>query len=222
MKGICIYCGQNETTRRGDHVPPQCLFGQGRSHSLIQVPCCPICNENFSRDDERARNLLTSLDVTEDHPLIETQLRDKRNRSLVKTKADGTVTDANLRHMLDSSSLKQRLSPTGEDLGTGLALNFDQPVIHRFLERIARALHHHTYDTGFLSCTVQTGNDFGEGLEQIIRAIGTTSQQSFGDNVFEYWEHTIDPNRFSLWVMRFFGGARLHTTLWFQLPDRRR
>ena len=56
MTGTRIYYGQAQTTRKGDHVPPQCLFGEARGHSIIRVSCCKTCNGIFSRDDERVKN----------------------------------------------------------------------------------------------------------------------------------------------------------------------
>ncbi len=55
---MCIYCKQAQSTRRGDHVPPQCFFPKPRHYPLIQVPCCRRCNAMFARDDQRVYKAL--------------------------------------------------------------------------------------------------------------------------------------------------------------------
>lgn len=202
---LCIYCGQRESTRKGDHVPPQSFFPSSRMHPLIQVPCCTECNVIISADDERVRNLFVSVDMVENHPVIETELREKRNRSLVKQKKKGGVTTRNLEHLLKSTQLKDRYSEGGIYLGQAPALIVNQPVVHRFIDRMARALHHHRYNTGFIECEIEKSNVIDGELQEFFETYRPTSHESFGEDIFLYAEFTPDPHQISLWLMRFFG-----------------
>lgn len=106
----CIYC-VNGTAEDRDHVPPQCFFSTPRPSNLITVPACAKCNWSFGKVDERARNLLTSLESTEGHQAITSQLAAKRDRSYKRGK--GT----NLQYMLQSMKLIDYHSPGGIYLG---------------------------------------------------------------------------------------------------------
>lgn len=55
----CAYCGQ-ENPKKLDHIPPKSLFPKGSPH-LITVPCCGMCEKDWSHDDEHFRNLVSSV-----------------------------------------------------------------------------------------------------------------------------------------------------------------
>jgi hypothetical protein len=42
-----------------EHAPPKCFFPKEMRTNLITVPSCPIHNEETSKDDEYARNVIT-------------------------------------------------------------------------------------------------------------------------------------------------------------------
>lgn len=221
MRQQCIYCGQAESTRKGDHIPPQKFFKTPRGFSLIQVPCCTECNNKISADDERMRNLLVSVDIADAHPTIELQLRGARNRSLIKERKKGGVTTRNLDHLLSSTRLRERFSPSGIYLGQYPAINFDQPVVHRFFDRMARALHHHRYDTGYLDCKIQSSNTIGKELKFFFETYKPTSMQEFGDDDFLYAEFTPDPEQLSIWLFRFYDVIEFWTALEPQQKERK-
>jgi hypothetical protein len=103
MLKTCIYCGKEATTK--DHVPPKCFFPTPRPDNLLTVPCCESCNKIYGKDDERARNLLTSLEATEHHEGIIKQLAGKRNRSFQRLQGR-----SNLDHMVRSMVLVDTFS----------------------------------------------------------------------------------------------------------------
>ena len=211
---ICIYCGERESTRKGDHVPPQCFFGDTRGHALIQVPCCEKCNGESSKDDEIIRNMLVSIEGAADHLLVESQLREKRNRSLVRETSNGNVTDRSLRHLLESTSEKDRFSEDGKPMGKWLALKGDQPAMHRFLDRMTRALHHQEYKTGFVKCEIQDSNVFDENIAGFISKYSPSFHGELGEDVFYFAGYTLSDNKSSIFYMRFFGHVEFWTALW--------
>jgi hypothetical protein len=71
---ICIYCNVNPSTRRGDHIPPQCFFKDKRGFPLLQVPCCTECNVKVSNHDQLVRNFVVSLEENSQHPDVTEEL----------------------------------------------------------------------------------------------------------------------------------------------------
>ena len=60
----CIYCGEREATER-DHIPPKCFFPEPLPNDLITVPSCSVCNREYGKIDEFIRDVLISLNTTE-------------------------------------------------------------------------------------------------------------------------------------------------------------
>jgi hypothetical protein len=97
------------------------------------VPCCEFCNKTYGKDDERIRNLLTSLKTTEEHSAIKKQIAKKRDRSY--TRVEGR---SNLQHIIASVEKVGCHTSGGTYLGEALAFNFDQPTLDRFIQRLVR------------------------------------------------------------------------------------
>ncbi len=147
---VCIYCGAPDPTDR-DHVPPLCLFPT-RPKDAITVPSCRRCNETHGRDDERVRNLLTSLASTESHPAIQGDLSGRRDRALKRDLTN--LRGKHVQHLLDSLSTVEVRTPAGLHLGGGLAFDLDQPVLDRFLSRLTRALLYHEINVLARDCEI--------------------------------------------------------------------
>lgn len=113
IKPSCVYCGRVDASDH-DHVPPLCLFPKPPADA-ITVPSCRQCNVNHGRDDERVRNLLTSLASTESHPAVLGHVAARRDRSLER--------DVNQRrgkhveHLLDSLTPVEIRTPGGLHVG---------------------------------------------------------------------------------------------------------
>jgi hypothetical protein len=139
MSILCIYCGEREATT-SDHAPPECFFSKPRPSNLITVPCCLKCNREYGKIDERARNLLTSLEVTEDHPAIQSQIAAKRERSFARPEGR-----SNFSHILESMTMADAYSPGGIYLGSGPGFDLDQEVMDRLMGKMTRALLHEEF-----------------------------------------------------------------------------
>jgi len=212
MNKLCIYCGQRPAIEP-DHVPPKCFFPIPRPSNLITVPSCRECNSNFSKDDERVRNLITSLDSTEDHPAIKNQLGDKRYRSLFRERG---IT--NLNHLINSLMTKDRYSDGGIYLETAPAFNLDQPLMDRFFNRMSRALLYHENSIGYVDCTVEwrIAPNFSrmENIpDDIKKFLSYGKLRIVGDNIFYYvaWFRPQEVN--SLWILGFYDGVDFITSV---------
>jgi hypothetical protein len=207
MTGLCIYCGEGDATER-DHIPPKCFFPSPKPASLITVPSCEKCNRQFGKDDERARNILTALDVTERHKAVERDLAERRNRSLSRT--EGL---SNLRHVLNSMKIVDVVSKGGVYLKSAMAFNLDQPVMDRFMTRMSRALLHHENRIGYVDCSVEWQLlNRASDLVLPSELLSVGKYRSVGD-VFAYIGFYFPGQPNSLWILSFFGGFEVLTFL---------
>lgn len=147
------------------------------------------------------------------HPFIAFELRHTRNRSLIKEKKKGGLTTRNLQHLLSSSKLKDKYSNGGIYLGKAPALIINQDVVHRFLDRMARALHHHHHDTGYIECEIQKSNMIDEELQNLFACFPMAFHDEFGDDIFTYEELTVDATALTIWRMTFFGKIKCWASL---------
>ena len=213
MNKTCIYCGMRNAVEL-DHVPPKCFFPTPRPSNLITVPSCAQCNDSFSKDDERVRNLITSSENTEQHDAIKSQLAHKRNRSIFRKKG---IT--NLRHLIESIVLKDRHSQGGLYLRKAPAFNLDQPLMDRFFNRITRALLYHENAIGYVDCHIKwhmapifsDNSRMPDGLKKFLSYCATF--RSIGDDIFAYagWFNSEEAR--SIWLLSFYGGVEFITIL---------
>jgi hypothetical protein len=205
---VCIYCGAPDPTDR-DHVPPRCLFPT-RPKEAITVPSCRGCNESHGRDDERVRNLLTSLASTECHPAIQGELSGRRDRALNR---DLTK----LEHLLDSIMPVEVRTADGLHLGGGLAVDLDQPVLDRFLSRLTRGLLWHEIKVLARDCEIEwrmapSLSDL-DGMPPERRALLLSPSRtgSVGGDVFHYTGYLRPGRASSLWLFGFYEGVEFMT-----------
>jgi len=212
MPELCIYCGKREATTK-DHVPPKSFFPKPRPDNLITVPCCDHCNGIYGKDDERVRNLLTSLEATEDHPGIHGQIADKRNRSFLREHGR-----SNFQHILQSMKMVDVYSPGGIFFGRRPAFDLDQEVMDRFMERLTRALLYRENAVGYVEgevewCMAPTEKDFESMPPEMKALLASVNPKEIGDNVFTYIGYCYPGKAGSLWVMSFYGGVEFMSML---------
>lgn len=200
MADYCIYCGKEKAEEK-DHVPPKCFFSTPRPTNLLTVPSCSRCNREYGKDDERVRNLLVSLNTTENHNAIRTQLAGKRDRSYTRGKG------SNLEFMLSSMKLKDVYSPSGAHLGQAYAFDFDKPIMNRFMSRMVRGLlfHHNGIQHFYGAIEWHFAPDFTELSERDKRYFSSGVSYQVRD-IFRYAGYYFPGKAKSLWLMRFFGG----------------
>ncbi len=59
----CYLCGEKlikNVNKSKDHIPPDCIFPSG-TQSMITVPCCIKCNNEYKQLDEKMRNYMAGL-----------------------------------------------------------------------------------------------------------------------------------------------------------------
>jgi len=207
----CIYCGTPGAPEM-DHVPPRCFFKRPGPEVLITVPCCHNCNSSFKNDDERARNLLVSLETTERHPDISDQLAGKRHRSLAESRS-------NLRHTIGSMRTVDRYSAGGVYLGKAVAFDLDQPFFDRFMVRVTRALLYH--ETG----VTRSSHECEWGLSINVYDLQTMPDQlrafymrpavirDIAAGTFMYAAYFGKDAVNSLWLLRFYDGVEFRALL---------
>ena len=140
---ICIYCNVNLSTRRGDHIPPQCFFKDKRGFPLIQVPCCKECNVKVSNHDQLIRNLVVSLEDNSQHPVVTEELHATLSRDWDN---EGRKQQF-ISHFVDIESMRE----------SGVSFKPPEEMTEQDYEKLEIPLH--------------TDNLFQEFGERIIRAL---------------------------------------------------
>ena len=216
MTQMCIYCGARRAETR-DHVPPKSFFPTPRPANMITVPCCGACNETYGRDDEKVRNILTSLATTERHPAILNQIGTKRDRSLTRPKGRSTF-----EHYVKSILQVAVETKGGLYVGKSLAFNLDQAVMDRFFERVARGLLFHTNRVGYTPCSVQWGLSLSkQEFEQLPDHVKQPFYGGVSDTIGKVFRYVgvIYPKRASsVFIIEFFQGFEVITIIRDQQP----
>lgn len=213
IQPVCIYCGAPDPTDR-DHAPPLCLFPT-RPKDAITVPSCRRCNESHGRDDERVRNLLTSLASTESHPAIQGELSGRRDRALNRDLTN--LRGKHVEHLLDSIMPVEVRTPASLHLGGGLAFNLDQPVLDRFLSRLTRGLLWHEINVLARDCEIEwkiapSRSDLDAmPPEQSVFLLSLNRRSSVGGDVFRYAGYVRRGRASSLWLFGFYEGVEFIT-----------
>ncbi len=205
MEQFCIYCGRRKATTK-DHVPPKSFFPKPRPANLLTVPCCKVCNGTYGKDDERVRNLITSIDTTEDHPAIQQQIAEKRDRSY--TRKEG---QSNFQHIIESVRIVDRYSPGGIYLGKAPAFDLNQKVMDTFIERMTRALLYCKNGIEYTEFEVEWKKSLDlpalERMPPALRAFLLSGQsKEIGDGIFGYVGYYTPGRAVSLWLLNFYGG----------------
>lgn len=188
-------------------MPPKCLFASPRPNNLITVPSCTECNRRFGQDDERVRNLLSVLAATASHPVVEKDVIPKMERSLARRQGR-----SNLNHILDSLLDVDVWSTGGVYLGRADAIELDQPVMDRFVDRLVRGLLY--YENGLAQVRGSTKwrlPPTGLDLQQMprpFRELWVAPRKFIGD-VFGYFGLYQPERSRSLWIMQFYGAVEL-------------
>ena len=202
----CIYCSIRKVSEK-DHVPPQCLFSSPKPSNLITVPCCATCNRNYGKIDERIRNILTSLDTTENHNAIQSQIAYKRNKSFERKKGF-----TNLQHVLHSLQNIDIYTQSGIYLGKKPAFKLDQPIFDKFFERLARAflyIENHLYNyKAMIEWKLSPKTEDIHNMPKEMREFFANPRvlKSIGNNIFQYAGWFLDNVVNSLWAFRFYDG----------------
>jgi hypothetical protein len=205
MEQFCIYCGEREATTK-DHVPPKSFFRKPRPANLITVPCCKDCNGTYGIDDERVRNLITSIDTTEDHPAIQKQIAEKRDRSYSRKEGQ-----SNFQHIIESVRIVDRYSPGGIYFGKAPAFDLNQKVMDRFIERMTRALLYYENGIEYTEFEVEWKKSPDlpalERMPPELRTFLLNGQsKEIGDGIFRYVGYYTPGRATSLWLLNFYGG----------------
>ena len=202
---LCIYCGKNPASTR-DHVPPKSFFPRPRPANLITVPSCEDCNNIYGKDDERVRNIITSIDTTEVHPAIMQQIANKRDRSFHRTEGF-----SNFLHLLSSIKLTDHQSATGDCIYKAPAFNLDQKILDRFIERMTRALLF--YENGIEWTELDIKWKLSPNIQELpseVHAFFLNGQvKEIGDGVFAYVGYFLQGKVTSLWFMSFYDGLEI-------------
>jgi len=205
MSKICIYCGVNEGNEK-DHIPPKSFFTEPRPSNLITVPSCSMCNRAFGKTDEIVRNLLTSLETTEIHPSVISQLGEKRNRSISR---NGGIHSLN--YLLDNMILVDRYTDFGMYVGKYPAFNLVSGEIRKFMERMSRALLFHINGIGYgkykIEMKISPKKVYLEELpDNIKKFLLSGISESIGEGIFSYFGYTWPGKINSLWLLNFYRG----------------
>jgi hypothetical protein len=204
---LCVYCGVRPSTRRGDHIPPSCLFAV-RPDPPIIIPSCEDCNRGRSKEDEYFRLTITSRADVADHPEAPT-LSEAVVRGLARPQARGF-----LQAVCQNIGLAELRSPNGlylEDVGV---MNVDLRRLDAVAARIVRGLFYHEAGMPLAPASVvEVAQESGlRGIsaaerEQLVQLLGVLLAQpehKIGNDVFSYWYLWEGRGEVSLWLLRFY------------------
>ncbi len=203
---LCIYCGEKEATTK-DHIPPKSFFAKPRPSNLITVPSCVDCNgKKYGKDDERIRNIITSIDATEVHPMIQGKIDQKRDRSFLRPEGR-----SNFEHLIGSIQMPNRYSANGHNLDRAPAINLDQGIVDKFLERMVRALLFKENGTKYTQLDVKwkmapTEADLETMPNEVQAFLFSKPVKEIGDGIFSYIGYFREGKPNSLWLMNFYEG----------------
>lgn len=136
-KQICTYCGERAGTTR-DHIPPKGLFAKPRPN-LITVPCCELCRESQSLDDEYFVRMISMRSGTADNPSA-SAARDSALRSLTKPAKRRFANS-----LLGSAKDFAVYSPSGIYLGQSMSYDVDLKRLCNVIERTTCGLFSHEF-----------------------------------------------------------------------------
>lgn len=173
---ICIYCGISEGNT-GDHVPPRCFFGGKPPSNAIVVPCCECCRRAGEKHETTLRNVFTSFETTENHPLAQAVLLGKRDRSFNYDHTEARK----IRKMMVNVEVH---SPGGIYLGLDMAIRLKNPTIDAFMERMSRALLYEEFQTPYFQGSF--GWRLNPPIQEILRWLHSNASGKAQADVFYY------------------------------------
>lgn len=203
-KKNCIYCGEREATER-DHVPPKCFFPEPLPNDLITVPSCGVCNREYGKIDEFIRDILISLDTTE-NKLELASVRAKMHRSMLRKESAKLL-------MKIYSTIKpvDVITKGGLVLGRKPAFDFNRVEYTKFFERIARALLYKENKVEFFKGDINWKMSFDEDSFKKLpfpmkNFLMSGQSKSIGNGLIKYVGFWWRSKPTSLWFINFYGG----------------
>lgn len=129
----CYLCGRKllkrDTTK--DHIPPDCIFPDAKPPNLITVKCCVHCHRQFSVLDERMRNYIAVIAITQSGEVGEKA----RNRIM---RSPEFIYDF-LEHTREHPGL------TSAEGDPRLLFFFTEDEMNKWLIRMVKGLHFHRF-----------------------------------------------------------------------------
>ncbi len=204
----CTYCPADATTR--DHVPPQCLFAKPLPSDLITVPCCQVCNQRASKDDEYFRTTLAMRDDLFDLPEVNS-LAESALRSFARPAQQGLA-----RKLLQTARPIERYSNGGLYLGRGVSYTVENTrltsVVSRtikglFFARSGKRLPINYECVAYIEEGLSNINQPTRAqLKKICDITQSTAPNIIGGEVFQYWWKAAENDPCTtFWVLLFFG-----------------
>jgi hypothetical protein len=185
----CYMCPNQSTSV--DHAPPKCFFPAGMRNNLITVPACHVHNEEMSKDDEYARNVITmSIENNKtsiDHFFDKSFKSFQRHPGLV-----GPIKNS----FRDVSSYKEDAK----------AFALDRARVDRVMRKISYALFYHEYNytwekelavlTNQIKMTNMTNDHLGDLFETLTDDLNELTLQGNNPSVFQYSFIDSGPGQF--------------------------
>jgi hypothetical protein len=216
-KQICIYCNKKNSTRHGDHIPPQSFFRSPRGHNLVQVPCCPQCNVDLSISDQETRNFMVMMEQNESHPVVKEELQAKVNKDFerVGKKINFARSFIDFKEIFEY--LKNKILKHPDDITDKELEEFPMPIlinddVHKFVGRMARALTFNDHDLRLTNWKHRTR--FIEQLstpelQSVTYMKSTMQMKTIGEDTFRWITFWNKPNGTVLCWMQFYLGTEI-------------
>lgn len=209
-KPACIYCGAREGTTR-DHIPPKSLFSMPRPN-LVTVPCCDVCREGQSLDDEYFVRMISMRRGIVDSASAKAA-RNSALRALTKPNKGGFT-----RALLDSVKEIAVYSHGGIYLGQATSYYVDLRRLCNVIARTTRGLYFHEFKmrlpddhrcgTYAIDGFASVGSELDSKVREMWSHAVSGKRRDFGHRVFSYWVQKLDgPEAATLWGFLVYEGV---------------
>jgi hypothetical protein len=202
----CYLCGERPSNTV-DHVPPQGLFPSNVEFRGFEVPACKQCNNDFSKDDEYFRDILT-MGCTNDDALQ--VLQEKTIPSMKRPWAQLQLVRKEDRIAARAFPVAIT-SPSGLHLKTRVAFQFDTERMNKVCERIARGIYYEIAKEPLakaceITATLLRPAQANEFVKELQEQQGEPNFGRVAGDTFLYavWGLPEDRYMTGLWILRFY------------------
>lgn len=202
---LCYLCRQRPAVT-WDHVPPQNIFPIQAQFKGFKLPACNECNNEFSKDDEYFRDVLTMAATNADATEV---LQEKTIPSITRPWAQ-LQRVRKIDRIIETTFPMPIISQSGLQLPTQLAHKFDSERTSRVCERIVRGLYYHIANEPLAEeCKVKGALMRRKDVDEIYRGLMDSSDPKWvhaPDDTFlvAMWGLSEDRHMTSVWLMRFY------------------
>ena len=190
----CYLCGKTKNITK-DHVPPKSFFSKPRPRNLITVPCCRICNQEFSKDEEAFR-IFAAGDIN----------RSYEGGKIWEEKVMGSTFKRSpklRKNVIDCLGSIPIQTNTGLK-GTLPYLVIPVDRVNNFLVKMTKGFIYHFYPNLKRNEFVFEVTQLNKNAKGVQEAISMLYADKRGKNTFDFWRGISPETGDGLWIYTFY------------------